>query len=164
MTASCLAVWTGVSRLSLSQSDQAGSIVRSQSPAASRSRGIRVTGRRHAGAAIVFLTGSEISLFTDGFLPGNTAAERLHDPQRLRAALQGLPATINAFLGEAVTAVRAQFGGRIGYASLPLEDVDWAPFGASRERRGSVPLLRAERLRRHRGARLPAAANSTEPS
>ncbi len=83
---------------------------------------------RRAGAEIVFLTGSEISLFTVGFLPGDTAAERLGDPQRLRAALPGLPATINAFLGEAVTAVRAQFGGRIGYASLPLEGVDWAPF------------------------------------
>jgi|SRR5450755_217348 hypothetical protein len=33
------------------------------------------------------------------------------------------------------------------------------PFGASRERRGSVPLLRAERLRRHRGARLPCRRN-----
>lgn len=83
---------------------------------------------RRAGAEITFLTGSEISLFTGGFLPGGTAAERLADPQRLRAALPGLPARINAFLGHAVPAVRAEFGGRIGYASLPLEGVDWAPF------------------------------------
>jgi hypothetical protein len=83
---------------------------------------------RRAGAEIVFLTGSEISLFTVGFLPGNTVAERLADPQRLRAALPSLPAKINAFLGEAVAAVRAKFGGRIGYASLPHEGVDWAPF------------------------------------
>ncbi|MCC3650266.1 hypothetical protein LIX60_01880 [Streptomyces sp. S07_1.15] len=86
---------------------------------------------RGAGAEIVFLTGSEISLFTAGFLPGDTLEERtavLADPRRLRAALPGLPARINAFLGEAVAAVRTRFGGRIGYASLPFEGVDWAPF------------------------------------
>lgn len=87
---------------------------------------------RRAGAEVVFLTGSEISLFTAGFLPaGDTLAERttlLADPQRLRAALPGLPTRINAFLREAVAAVRARFGGRIGYASLPFEGIDWAPF------------------------------------
>jgi hypothetical protein len=83
---------------------------------------------RRAGAEVTFLTGSEISLFTDGFLPGSTAAERLADPQRLRAALPGLPAKVNAFLAVATVVVRAEFGGRIGYASLPLEGIDWAPF------------------------------------
>ena len=83
---------------------------------------------RRAGAQITFLTGSEISLFTGGFLPGSTAAERLADPQRLRAVLPGLPAKVNAFLGQATTAVRAEFGGHIGYASLPFEGVDWSPF------------------------------------
>jgi hypothetical protein len=83
---------------------------------------------RCAGAQVSFLTGSEISLFTDGFLPGSTPAERLADPQRLRAALPGLPAKINAFFGKSVIAVRAEFSGQIGYASLPFEGVDWAPF------------------------------------
>lgn len=86
---------------------------------------------RSEGAEVVFLTGSEISLFTVGMLPGDTFEERaavLADPQRLRAALPGLPAQVNAFLGEAVAAVRSRFGGRIGYASLPFEGVDWAPF------------------------------------
>jgi hypothetical protein len=83
---------------------------------------------RRAGAHITFLTGSEISLFTDGFLPGSTATERLADPKRLRAALPGLPAKINAFLDQAAAAVRAEFGGRIGYASLPFEGIDWALF------------------------------------
>ena len=83
---------------------------------------------RRAGAQVTFLTGSEISLVTDGFLPGSTLAERLADPQRLRAALPGLPAKINAFLGKAAAAVRTEFRGKIGYASLPLEGVDWAPF------------------------------------
>lgn len=83
---------------------------------------------RRAGAEVVFLTGSEISLYTDGFLPGGTATERLADTDRLRAALPGLPATIKAFLGEAVAAVRPEFGGQIGYASLPFEGVNWTPF------------------------------------
>ncbi|MFJ3706250.1 MULTISPECIES: hypothetical protein [unclassified Streptomyces] len=86
---------------------------------------------RREGAEVVFLTGSEISLFTVGLLPGDTFEDRatvLTDPQQLRAALPGLPALVNAFLGRAVAAVRARFGGRIGYASLPFEGVDWAPF------------------------------------
>jgi hypothetical protein len=86
---------------------------------------------RGQGAEVVFLTGSEISLFTTGFLPGDDFTQRatvLGDPQRLRAALPGLHAKLNAFLGEVVTAVRARFGGPIGYASLPFEGVDWAPF------------------------------------
>ncbi|MEY9938479.1 hypothetical protein [Streptacidiphilus sp. MAP5-3] len=83
------------------------------------------------GADVVFLTGSEISLFTDGFLPGDTFSERagvLADPQQLRTRLGTLPALVNTFLREAVDAVRARFGGRIGYASLPFEGVDWTPF------------------------------------
>ncbi|MFC8226789.1 hypothetical protein [Streptomyces sp. NPDC057287] len=89
---------------------------------------------RRGGAEVLFLTGSEISLFTDGFLPGDNTAERvavLSDPQRLRAALpalSALSARINAFLSRAVAAVRAEFGGRVGYASLPFEGVDWTPF------------------------------------
>src|SRR6476661_9048188 len=42
---------------------------------------------RRGGASVVFLTGSEVSLFTEGFLPGATLAERLGliaDPLRLR--------------------------------------------------------------------------------
>jgi hypothetical protein len=83
---------------------------------------------RQAGAQVTFLTGSEISLVTDGFLPGSTITERIADPARLRAALPGLPARVNAFLATAAAAVREEFGGRIGYASLPFEGVDWAPF------------------------------------
>ncbi|HEY8524038.1 MAG TPA: hypothetical protein VIL48_03680 [Acidimicrobiales bacterium] len=86
---------------------------------------------RRDGAEVVFLTGSEISLFTAGFLPGDDVAERvgaLADPQRRAAALAGLPARVNAFLAEAVAATRDRFGGRIGYASLPAEGVDWTPF------------------------------------
>ncbi|GGX06803.1 hypothetical protein [Streptomyces lomondensis] len=104
---------------------------------------------RRAGAGVVFLTGSEISLFTAGFLPGDTVEERaavLTDPRRLRAALPGLPARINAFLGEAVAAVRTRFGGRVGYASLPFEGVDWAPFDVVATDAGYRDAQTADRL------------------
>ncbi|MER7045065.1 hypothetical protein [Streptomyces jumonjinensis] len=104
---------------------------------------------RRADAGVVFLTGAEISLFTTGFLPGDTLEERtavLADPQRLRAALPGLPARINAFLGEAVAVVRARFGGPIGYASLPFEGVDWAPFDVVATDAGYRDAQTADRL------------------
>src|SRR5206468_8376147 len=45
---------------------------------------------RLAGADVVFLTGSEVSLFTTGFFPGDTLEERLaviRDPVRVRTAI-----------------------------------------------------------------------------
>ncbi|MEU9201441.1 hypothetical protein [Streptomyces sp. NPDC048332] len=104
---------------------------------------------RAEGAEVVFLTGSEISLFTVGMLPGDTFEERaavLADPQRLRAALPGLPAQVNAFLREAVAVVRSRFGGRIGYASLPFEGVDWAPFDIVATDAGYRDAQTADRL------------------
>ncbi|GAB2486850.1 hypothetical protein [Nocardiopsis aegyptia] len=86
---------------------------------------------RRGGARVVLLTGSEISLFTDGFLPGETLEERLAvlaAPERLRAALPALHTRINDFLGRAAADARTRFGGRLTYASLPFEGVDWAPF------------------------------------
>jgi hypothetical protein len=42
--------------------------------------------------------------------------------------LADVPARVNGFLGKAAAVVRERFGGRISYASLPSERVDWAPF------------------------------------
>jgi hypothetical protein len=86
---------------------------------------------RRSGTEVVFLTGAELSLLTTGFLPGETLEERLAllaDPPRLRAAVALVPAKINDFLSRAVALVRTRFAGRISYASLPLERVDWSPF------------------------------------
>jgi len=86
---------------------------------------------RRNGAEVVMLTGSELSLFTTGFLPGETLAERLAlvaDPLRVRPMIKEVRARINDFLRRAVDVVRARFGGKVSYASLPLEGVDWAPF------------------------------------
>ncbi|MFI6782439.1 hypothetical protein [Micromonospora sp. NPDC050276] len=86
---------------------------------------------RRGGASVVYLTGSEISMFTDGFLPGRDLAERMAlftDPIRMREAVPAARAAVRDFLAEAVSAVRERFGGLVGYASIPLEDVDWSPF------------------------------------
>jgi hypothetical protein len=86
---------------------------------------------RRSGAPVVYLTGSEISLFTDGFLPGRDLAERMalfSDPIRMREAVPAARAAVRDFLAEAVPAVRERFGGLVGYASIPLEAVDWALF------------------------------------
>jgi hypothetical protein len=87
---------------------------------------------RRSGASAVYLTGSEITLFTGGFLPGDDfrtrAALMTEDPARFRAALPDLHVRVNDFLGRAVTAVRERFAGPVGYASLPFEGVDWTPF------------------------------------
>jgi hypothetical protein len=86
---------------------------------------------RLTGAEVVLLTGSELSLFTIGFLPGETLAERLAvvaDPLRVRAMIKEIRVRFNDFLRRAVDLVRARFGGKVSYASLPLEGVDWTPF------------------------------------
>jgi len=80
---------------------------------------------------VVFLTGSELTLLTLGFLPGDTLQERfalLSAPHRLRPLMADLRASVNRFLGEALDVVRARFGGKVSYASLPFEGVDWTPF------------------------------------
>jgi len=86
---------------------------------------------RRKGTALVLLTGSELSLFTVGFLPGDTLQERLAllaDPLRVRAIIGEVRVRINDFLRRAVDVVRARFGGKVSYASLSLEGVDWARF------------------------------------
>ena len=86
---------------------------------------------RDEGAEIVLLMGSELSLCNKGFLPGDALADRLAliaAPERLREHIGQVPGRINDFLRQAVAVARARFGGKISYASLPFERVDWAPF------------------------------------
>lgn len=86
---------------------------------------------RRSGASVVYLTGSEIAMFTDGFLPGRDLAERMAlftEPMRMREAVPAARAAVHDFLAEAVPAVRDRFAGPVSYAAIPLEAVDWAPF------------------------------------
>src|SRR5262249_48594903 len=60
---------------------------------------------RRRGAEVALLTGSELSLFTIGFLPGETLDERLAlvaDPLRVRPMIGAVRARINDFLRSAV--------------------------------------------------------------
>jgi hypothetical protein len=86
---------------------------------------------RQRGAEVVFLTGSELSLMTAGILPGDTLADRaafLADPHRLRPLMPGIRARTKDLLRQAVDVVRPRFGGKLSYASIPLDGVDWTPF------------------------------------
>jgi hypothetical protein len=88
---------------------------------------------RQAGAEVVFVAGVELSLMNRGFLPGETLEERLgglllSEPELRRERIAELSAKVNDFLGDAVTAVRERFQGRVTYAAIPLEQVDWTRF------------------------------------
>jgi hypothetical protein len=90
----------------------------------------------------VFVTGVELSIMNQGFMPGDSVDERLglllSDPDRRRERLAEVSTRINDFLGTAVAAVRERFRGRVTYAAIPVERVDWTPFDIM-----SVELIRS---------------------
>ncbi|HEX9068178.1 MAG TPA: hypothetical protein VF807_05370 [Ktedonobacterales bacterium] len=105
---------------------------------------------RQVGAEVVLLTGSELSLVTVGFLPGATLHERLAllaAPERPRELIPQARARVNDFLGKAIAVVRERFGGKISYASLPFEGIDWSPFDFVSTDAGYRSLEVADRYR-----------------
>jgi hypothetical protein len=116
---------------------------------------------RRQGAEVVLLTGAELSLFTVGFLPGDRLNDRLGlltAPDRRREPMAQVPARINDFLAKAADVVGARFGGKLSYASLPFEAVDWAAFDViSTDARLSVDRAGRPVPRRH--PRLRGAGN-----
>jgi hypothetical protein len=97
---------------------------------------------RNGGAEVVFVTGVELSIMSQGFLPGGSADERvgllLSHPAGRRERLADVSTRINEFLGTAATVVRERFHGRITYAAIPFEQVDWTLFDIV-----SVELIRS---------------------
>jgi hypothetical protein len=88
---------------------------------------------RQRGAEVVFVAGAELSLMNHGFLPGGTFDERIGtllggEPALRRTRIAEAGDRVNDFLGTAVALVRECFGGRITYAAVPFERVDWTPF------------------------------------
>jgi hypothetical protein len=86
---------------------------------------------RKRGSEVVFVTGSEISLFTKGFFSGANLAERLSllkDPMKLREQIPNVQKEMRQFLAEVVAIARKKFHGKITYASIPFEGVDWNLF------------------------------------
>ncbi|MFF8678459.1 hypothetical protein ACF07F_11215 [Streptomyces sp. NPDC015237] len=87
---------------------------------------------RQQGAAVVFVAGVELSVMNRGFLPGDSPEERVEQlmgqPERRAEAMRELGVRVNAFLRDAAAAVRKRFRGRLTYAAIQFEQVDWAPF------------------------------------
>ncbi|WP_086667904.1 hypothetical protein [Lentzea kentuckyensis] len=83
---------------------------------------------RAGGAEVVFVTGVELSIMNDGFLDGDDVMDRvsrlLGNAERMAEAA----ARLNEFLVRAVEVVREHFLGKITYACIPFERVDWSLF------------------------------------
>jgi hypothetical protein len=97
---------------------------------------------RKGGADVVFVTGVELSIMNRGFFPGDDLEQRLRlllgEPDGRAERLAEASGRLNEFLGEVVTAVRDRFRGRITYACIPFERVDWTLFDIM-----SVELIRS---------------------
>ena len=84
---------------------------------------------------IIFVTGCELSLFTEGFVKGDTEAKRLQhlfSPLSLLKNKLGIKRTygkrLNKFLEETVSEIRKIFRGQITYASGNWEKINWKFF------------------------------------
>lgn len=85
---------------------------------------------RIQGADVVLAVGSELSLFVHGFFPGDefhARAAALRTPEG-QAAMAALPGRFNDFLARAAAIARARFNGKLTYACLPFERVNWDLF------------------------------------
>ena len=88
-------------------------------------RAVSALEESHPGR-VVFVAGSELTLFMRGLLVGKDVTSRLNrmksDPSTLRDG------RLDHYLGELVTQLRSTFAGPLTYASLPFEHVDWSRF------------------------------------
>src|SRR6266516_1106444 len=99
--------------------------------------------RQQRPGQVVFSVGSELTLFMQGIVEGDTFFERLQNPsfwEQIRSGAHNAP--LDAFLAKANDAVRQVFKGSVTYASVPLETVDWGRFDVV-----AVDLYRDARIR-----------------
>lgn len=87
---------------------------------------------RAEGAEIVFVAGVELSVMNRGFIDGGDVSARLGgllaSPEGREERLAEVSQRLNAFLAEAVPAIRERFRGRVTYAAIQFEAVDWDLF------------------------------------
>jgi hypothetical protein len=87
---------------------------------------------RRTGAEVVFVAGVELSLMNEGFLPGGDVNERLvlllGQPDGRAERLAQASERLNDFFRDAVAAIRERFQGKITYACIQFERVDWTLF------------------------------------
>jgi hypothetical protein len=87
---------------------------------------------RTEGAEVVFVTGVELSVMNQGFIDGDGVEERLGgllaNPDGRLERLAEIRSRLDDFLRDAVAAVRERFRGKVTYAAIPFEGVDWDLF------------------------------------
>lgn len=87
---------------------------------------------RVGGAEVVFVTGVELSIMNQGFFEGDSTDERiaglLASPEGRTERLAEVQRRLGVFLREAVATIRERFGGKVTYAAIPFEGVDWDLF------------------------------------
>jgi hypothetical protein len=97
---------------------------------------------RRTGAEVVFVAGVELSIMNHGFLPGDAVDERLGlllgNPEGRAERLAEASARLNDFLRDAVAAIRERFRGKVTYACIQFERIDWTLFDIM-----SVELIRS---------------------
>lgn len=85
--------------------------------------------RREWPDQVVFGVGSEITLFGRGIVPGRSLVARMNNPNLIPLVKGGKHnGPLNDFLARMVTSVRKNFRGKLSYASLVWESVNWDPF------------------------------------
>jgi hypothetical protein len=78
---------------------------------------------------VVLIVGSETTLFSRGIIPGRSLPARMNSPSLIPMVKSGQHnAPLNAFLARLAAAARKNYRGRLTYASLVWEAVDWSPF------------------------------------
>ncbi len=78
---------------------------------------------------LVFSVGSELTLFMQGIIPGKNLPSRVKNPNfmaKIKAGEHNKP--LNEYLAKVNKAVRDVFHGKVTYASLIWEAVDWSLF------------------------------------
>ena len=87
---------------------------------------------RAAGAEVVFVAGVELSLMNHGFTDGDRIDERLArllgDPDGRAQRIAEVRTRLDDFLRTAVSAIRERFHGKVTYAAIPFEGIDWELF------------------------------------
>ncbi len=78
---------------------------------------------------VVLSVGSEVILFSKGFIPGENVLERLAHPKLRELILaQETQSAVASFVSGLAATARRAFRGRITYASVAMEQVDWGAF------------------------------------
>jgi hypothetical protein len=99
--------------------------------------------RQNYGDKLVFMVGGESTLFMQGIIPGKNFISRARNPKLFSIIKSGEHnKPLNAFLSKASAVTREVFGGKVTYASLVWEAVDWSLFDFV-----SVDHYRAERIK-----------------